>query len=360
MKTRQIKLNTLPFREGDILFDIETTGLSPRSSYIYLIGVLRRTGGETILTQWLAERMSEEKDIAAAFAACCTGGKRLVHFNGTTFDLPFVRSCLRQYSLESPLEDMDSLDLYAEIRHYRKLFGLDSLSLKSMEGFLGIRRRDPFSGRDLIAVYDEYKGTGDQRLLGALFLHNEEDLSSLPAMLQLQNYRKAFTGPLQGISCQVTEQSALFTVRTGCSVPTEVSEEHSGILLHLQDRELSLQVPFCLEELRYYFPDYKNYFYLPAEDMAVHRSVGIYTDRAFRKPATASTAYTRRAGTFLPLFGESSLPVFRHSLKEKDRWICLEDIDPRDPAFISTYVRDFLTASAYRPALSSPLSDPEA
>ena len=54
----------LSFHPENLLFlDIETTGLSPENSYIYLIGVICIKDGQKKLHQWFLEDFSEEKKL---------------------------------------------------------------------------------------------------------------------------------------------------------------------------------------------------------------------------------------------------------------------------------------------------------
>ena len=62
-----IKQNALTnqiFGEDCIFFDIETTGFSPTTSSIYLIGCLRRKGELIIIDQFFAE--SKDDDVIDA------------------------------------------------------------------------------------------------------------------------------------------------------------------------------------------------------------------------------------------------------------------------------------------------------
>ena len=52
-----------------------------------------------------------------------------------------------------------------------------------------------------------------------------------------------------------------------------------------------MKMPLLEGTLKYYYPDYKNYYYLPLEDEAVHKSVGVYVDRpAGKKPKPPTAA----------------------------------------------------------------------
>ena len=52
-----------------VIFDIETTGFSPKSAFIYLVGALTLKNGSWQLTQWLAESPKDEPEILSAFSS---------------------------------------------------------------------------------------------------------------------------------------------------------------------------------------------------------------------------------------------------------------------------------------------------
>ena len=82
----------------DFLFlDIETTGLTPETAQIYLIGTLSHTEdtGWT-LRQWFADSLSSEEEILRAFFAFASPFKTLVHYNGDGFDLPFLKAVRKE------------------------------------------------------------------------------------------------------------------------------------------------------------------------------------------------------------------------------------------------------------------------
>ena len=62
--------------------------------------------------------------------------------------------------------------------------------------------------------------------------------------------------------------------------------------------ELSIRV--YKGTLKYYYPNYKDYYYLIYEDTAIHKSVGEFVDKDARIKATKETCYTKKDGTFLP------------------------------------------------------------
>ena len=76
--------------ETALFFDIETTGLSPSSAIVFLIGIVRKVSGSWQLTQWLAQRPADEALLLQAFSDAAINCDTLIHFNGSTFDLPFI------------------------------------------------------------------------------------------------------------------------------------------------------------------------------------------------------------------------------------------------------------------------------
>ena len=63
-------------------------------------------------------------------------------------------------------------------------------------------------------------------------------------------------------------------------------QAHSGIHIIKNNRGIHIRVPIHESYVKCYFTDYKNYYYLPAEDQAVHKSVATYVDKNCREKAT--------------------------------------------------------------------------
>ena len=79
--------------EKEILFiDIETTGLSPKDSEIYMIGAAFCDGAGWQIRQLFAEDPSREEEVLSAFSDFCRHYKVLLHYNGDRFDIPFLQN----------------------------------------------------------------------------------------------------------------------------------------------------------------------------------------------------------------------------------------------------------------------------
>lgn len=85
--------------EKALFFDIETTGLSHKSACVFLIGTIHLENGSWQLTQYLAEHASEEKQLLETFLSDAAPYDTLIHFNGSTFDVPFLNAKANAYEL---------------------------------------------------------------------------------------------------------------------------------------------------------------------------------------------------------------------------------------------------------------------
>ena len=77
--------------------------------------------------------------------------------------------------------------------------------------------------------------------------------------------------------------------------------------------------------LKYFFDNYKDYYYLPAEDVAILKEVAASVDKAHRKNATASTCYTKKDSIFLPQYQIIAEPAFYKQRKDKISYFELTD-----------------------------------
>ena len=126
------------------------------------------------------------------FFAFVKNYRTLVHFNGDTFDIPFIEKRCHALNLPHTFDCLESIDIYKRIKPYKKHLGLENLKQKSIEAFLGIDREDKYSGGQLIEVYAEYLQTKDPYLLKLLLLHNEDDLKGMPKLLPILHYPDFF------------------------------------------------------------------------------------------------------------------------------------------------------------------------
>jgi len=330
-----------------LFFDIETTGLSPHASSLYLIGMLYFRDGKTVFRQLFVEHLGEELPVLRAFFSFARDFDTLIHFNGDTFDIPYLETCAAQYSLACPLRELGSIDILKAVRRERKLLGLENCRQKTVERFLGIDREDIYGGGELIPVYQAYEKDNDPQKEHLLLLHNEEDVCGMPSLLPILSYRllNREEGPevpflLEENYSSRSGELRYLALRFPFRFPKEVRwKTESDLELCFSGDTLKLTLPQYIGELKYFYPNYRDYFFLPKEDRAVHKKLAAYVEKPYKEPATPDTCYTKMQGTFLPALKCSGFPVFSENRKAERSWHRLEDEDD----FILRYIRRLLS-----------------
>ena len=340
-----IERDTAVLEVQDPLFlDIETTGLAWQTSHIYLLGALAREGNGWILRQWFLERPQQEKELLEVFAVYLErhAADMAVHYNGDTFDLPFLRQKYAFYHLEIPAllrTSAGGADLLRLLRPCRKMLDLSSLRQSAVQAFLHCGRDDTGTGKDLIDVYRQYLETGSDELLDRLYLHNHDDVRGLAASSPALVYARFREGESRFRSCEMAEGVFRICLEPPCPFPVPHTHETDLCTLTMQGPEAFLEIPVFRGELKHFFPDYKNYVYLPLEDEAIHRSVGMFVDSSRREPARASNCYQRASGPFLPAAPDAREPLFCASYRGTPLWFRPDSVWFNDPDAVLSYAQ---------------------
>ncbi len=334
-RTLANSIKALPFPGEQVcFFDIETTGLSPQVSSVYLIGAAWSEGNSFHLIQWFADDYTSEKALLESFASFAGAFRAIVHYNGSTFDIPYLEKKYKEHNVPSPFSSMESLDLYREIRRQKVWLSSSDRKLATMEKLLSFRRQDCYTGKDCIDLYTRFmhkkffRDTQAEVLKKNLLLHNHDDLIGTlicSQFLYYTRYHEKNPGFIRKDNqIQITDYiEGVF--------PIQWEKESEWWKIHFYGNKIQVDLPLYNGTLYHFYRDYKNYYYLPEEDAAIHKSVGIYVDPSRREKATAANCYTKKTGTFLPLpcrFTEESTPLFRKERKARDSYLYF---DPQNP-----------------------------
>ena len=335
----------------EILFiDIETTGLSPKNSQVYMIGVSYYQGHIWHIAQLMAETPDHEKELLLNFQTLIKDFKRLLHFNGNRFDIPYLQARFAHYALEDPFEAVSSFDLYKKISPYKLLLGLPDCKQKTIELYLGIDREDKYDGGKLIPVYEDFVKTQSPEALKLLLLHNFEDVKGMFGLLPMLRYLEFFNLfknmpkvsvrtdeeiddsaytcelPVRARKVQANyyrdldgsqKQEVFMKLSLPFELPTSLSGNLDGCYFKIVGKEATLRVPLYEAELKYYYSNYKDYYYLPKEDMAIHKSIAEFVDKNFREKATPENCYTKKAGQYLLEWDLVFAPFFKEDYRDK-------------------------------------------
>ena len=149
--------------------DIETTGLSAAHGEITVVGIYLCNGGDSRFLQMVG------RDITADGVLGALEGVRTIYtYNGSRFDLPFIRTYLGV--------DLESLLAHRDLMYdcWRcRLYG----GFKAVERQLGIPRKlKGVDGFEAVRLWWRYVDSFDLEALKKLLEYNREDVLNLKSL----------------------------------------------------------------------------------------------------------------------------------------------------------------------------------
>ena len=198
MKIIEKKVNQVPisYRPLDIffgnlncaVFDIETTGLSPKKANLILSGFyIPSPDGNFTYKQIFAESLSEEPLVIEETLNVLDSVDYIITYNGVSFDIPFLEKRIKALNITGkPLPY--NLDIYKLLSRHSDLKSLlPNLRQKTIEIYLGYSdsRVDQIDGQQSIYEYFDYLETRDEDALERILLHNRDDVLQLYKLLNI-------------------------------------------------------------------------------------------------------------------------------------------------------------------------------
>ena len=309
-----------------LYFDIETTGFAPASTILYLIGCVYMAADGYHIRQWFADTADSEAGIITSFLEFVKKFRILVHYNGTGFDIPYIIKKCDIYGIECDLSGIESLDIYKKINHMKTLLKLENLKQKSVENFLGIGRTDKYTGGELISIYHNYLKAPNDEMKRLLLLHNHDDITGMVKILPILNYAGIPSEQYNLVSIELQETVSItgapktevvIELALDKFLPKRFSIGNKHYYLTACANTARLSIAAHTDELKYFYPNYKDYYYLPGEDRSIHKSVAFYVDKNFRTKAKAANCYSKKTGIFLPQYEELFNPYFKIDYYDK-------------------------------------------
>jgi hypothetical protein len=367
MKTEEIILNNFTLNypldrlaplDRVLFLDIETTGLSADTSQLYLIGCAFFKDGNWQIKQWFAQSAEEEPELLKSFFSFAENYSYLIHYNGNAFDLPYLRKKTAAYNLSYDFAQFEGIDIYKRIYPYKNFLKLPNCKQKTIEYFLGITREDTYTGGELISVYKDYLSSHDYNLYHMLLLHNSDDMKGMLEILPILSYYDLFNNSIKARKVQanyyndihgIPRKELLMKLVFASPLPVTITAMAKGCHFKGEGNEGTLIVPIYEEEMKYFYANYKDYYYLPTEDAAIHKSIASFVDKEYREQATANTCYTRKFSCFLPQWDILAEPFFKREYKSRDLFFELTDEIKKDRQLFSDYASHILNIMAIQP-----------
>ncbi len=318
-----------------ILFlDIETTGLSPSNSQLYMIGLAYYENGAWCIEQWMATRGTEERELLIKLSQFLPRFTHIIHFNGNRFDIPYLTEKAAELFVKLSFEDYEGIDIYKRVSAIKQLLVLPDCRQKTIEQFLGINRIDKYSGGELIQIYKAYVDAPNDSMLTLLIQHNYDDMKGMLDILPILSYCEIcdtdslVTRVEMLKSHTVTGKECyelVMTLKLPIELPKKLFSHFDGNFLTAEGTRATLKVPVFEQELKFYYSNYKEYYYIPSMDAAYHKSVASHVDASMREQATAYNCYTRKDSLFLKQYDILVEPFFKKDYKDKETYFEISD-----------------------------------
>lgn len=353
--TIQYPLERIAPPDKVLFVDIETTGFTAKNSCLYLIGAAFYQAGSWRIRQWFADRPEEESSLLEEFFAFAQNYTHLIHFNGNNFDLPYLLQKCRQYQLPYNFDNYTGIDIYKRVAPYKFFLHTPNCKQKTLEDLMGINREDIYTGGELIGLYHEYAKTPQEDACHFLLLHNMDDMKGMLQILPLLAFYDLFNSPIKARKVQANSfidyhghhrQELLMKLELPTRLPFTISTLSNGCYFSGEASEGILKVPLYEEEMKYFYSNYKDYYYLPTEDTALHKSVASFVDKEHRIQANAANCYTRKYAVYLPQWDIYAEPFFKRDYKSKDLFFELTDDMKTNREFFSRYAQYLLSKMA--------------
>lgn len=337
-------------KENILFLDIETTGLSPARDQIYCIGCGHFTGNQIQTDLFFAETPADEPAVLDEFYRFLSPFDTLVTFNGTTFDLPFIRKragILLPFLLDSSeTADKNHIDLYREVARLKNFLDLPSCRQKSVEQFLGCRRDDKYTGGELVSIYQKYISGQDPDLLHLLLLHNSEDVRGMFSLTSILSYNQLRDGRFS-ITDLIREkennQNYLnIKIVPEYGFPCSIHRKTEDAFLALGQENTVVRFPLRHGVLKHYFPDPENYYYLPDEDTAIHKSIGEFVDPSHRKKATKKNCYIKKECDFITIPVKSADSYLKQEYNERNSYLEIPSGNDSCRDFLQSYFSQYI------------------
>ena len=324
------------------VFDIETTGFTANNTVLYLIGCAYYKDNEWYITQWFNDDGESEGQIIHAFFDFIKDYRLLMHYNGDGFDIPYLKKKIELGEYDYSFDKIESVDLYKLIKQFKNILHLDNLKQKSLEKFIGINRLDKYSGGDLIKVYNDYIKKSSLQNKQLLLQHNYEDLEGFLYCTSLLSLNRFKAGCFSVKNMTVRSNKLLFILSLDYPIPKRITVTVGDILISGYKEEASVTVPIYSGDIKFFFDNYKEYYYLPAEDMAVHKSVSSYVDKNYRIQAKRDNCYVRHQGHFITQLDANIVSGYKFRYSDKESYIELSDSFLQNMDLLNAYARNII------------------
>ncbi len=159
-----------------LILDIETLGLLNRP--IILMGMAAISQNQLMVKQYLARNYDEEASLLMCLQQNIGPRSVFISFNGSGFDLPFIRQRSHYYRLQPDLARMHFDMLHFSRNMLKERFARFNLAFLE-KNFLRVKRKQDLPSCLVPDLYEHYIQQKASGVLIPIIYHNRQDLISL-------------------------------------------------------------------------------------------------------------------------------------------------------------------------------------
>lgn len=241
-------------------FHCISTGHYWRNSTITELSILYQLKDETWQKEsWQLETESDEYDMLESFSRSLIPFSALIGFNSTSFHIPYLEQKFKAYEIDSPFPSKTHIDLLKEIKAIGKQLHI-STKLNDLRIFLNLP-------------------------------DTMTEIECIVSSVLLFQYRDILSGKFFVRKIESMDGELLFYCKTELPFPSDIRIHNEEFYLIGKDDDLKIKVKFYDNKLKLYYPNYKDYYYLPEEDMVLHKSLASAVSKEKREKATYQNCY---------------------------------------------------------------------
>jgi len=266
---------------------IEANGRYFRRSHLTYVGLAWYEKNQIIYREWFPTKEEEEPEVLEELFAFLLNFQEIKTYNGSGFALPYLKNKAKAYRIACCLDEIAHDDLRYTYAPLKKPLGLLSMKQRDLESFLGL-------ASDLERKSYE---------LG-------DSLRNMPYLKAFDNYLTYFTSPPKNITASILEDKLCLSFDNPIKLPKAFHIAKDLFYMKVKKDKTQILLPLLKGSLKCYFKNYKDYYYLPLEDTAIHKSLGSFVDKSRRQKASPKTCFQKKEGIFYPLFNHEISELF--------------------------------------------------
>ena len=253
-----------------MMFDIETTGLSPDRSFTYIIGMNMKIDNEWHIVLLFNDDGRSEPEMINVFQEELSKHDILVEFNGDTFDINYIKRRMTfiknklGLSIPDNFGKVQTVDLMKLVRPYKFALGLPNIKQKTIERYLGVDREDKFNGGQLIDVYLNYLMDKSSYSKKLVLQHNRDDMEGMLYLSRLYSIEAVNAGCFDVSSMETESKNntlyLIFKINLKYELPQSIFASSSGISFSGEGKCAALKAPVSKNRLKFFFGSSRDSF----------------------------------------------------------------------------------------------------